>query len=172
MRGRKPEVLTIHSSDLSELERIARSDTIHGVEGNRHQQIHADDERDAEAQEAIEQESLAALAAQTRPHEQAGQKEHELHQVDVLEGAEQVEADPAFAVDDRISPPAVGRTVEGGGSGGLRPDIGDEGMERHHHDDGEAAQIAERQTGFGHASRTDRHFVSEARPCKHSASVE
>src|SRR3954451_14008570 len=27
MRGRKPEVLSIHSSDLSELERIARSDT-------------------------------------------------------------------------------------------------------------------------------------------------
>ena len=27
MRGRKPEVLTIHSPDISELERIAHSDT-------------------------------------------------------------------------------------------------------------------------------------------------
>ena len=28
MRGRKPEALTIHSPDLSELERIARSDAL------------------------------------------------------------------------------------------------------------------------------------------------
>src|SRR6516165_9535582 len=82
-------------------------------------------ERHAEAQETVVQELPAALARQARPDEQAGQKEQQLHQVDVLERTEQVEAEPARAIDDRVRPPPIRGNIERERSIGLRVEVGD-----------------------------------------------
>src|SRR5215470_8561454 len=68
------------------------------------------------------------------------------------ECAEQVEAEPAIAVDDRMSEPVKGRRVEPSRRRGLRGHVGGDGMEGHHHDDDEAAQIVERLAHAGHGS--------------------
>ena len=84
--------------------------------------------------------------------EQAGQKEQQMHEVDVLERTEQVEAEPARAIDDGVCAPTKRRLVERERRGGLRAQIGDEGMERHHHHDGVAAQVAQCQARSGHVT--------------------
>jgi hypothetical protein len=66
-----------------------------------------------------------------------------VHQIDVGEGAEQVETEPARAVDDRLAQPVVGRLIEWDRCGGMRAEIGDQGMEGEHHEDGEAAQVVQ-----------------------------
>ena len=119
--------------------RIDRAGEVDRIERHRHEQIEPDRERDAEPYQTIIQESPASFARQARPDEQAGQEEQQLHQVDVLQRAEQVEAEPARAVDDRVRAPSIRRDVERQLRRRLRAEIGDERMERDHHDDGEGA---------------------------------
>jgi hypothetical protein len=138
--------------------RIGGGDAVDRIVRQRHQQIDAEHERHAETQEAVVKKPSRSLARQARPDEQAGQEEHQVHQIDVLERTEQVEAEPAVAVDDRLGRPIVRRAVEGARrSIRLRAQIGDEGMEGQHHQDGVAPLRHARATcpaGSGWIGRT------------------
>src|SRR5439155_15704390 len=105
----------------------------------------------AEPQETVVQKCACALTLETRPNEQPGKKEHQLHQVEKLECTEQVEADPAIGVDDRVRRPTIRRAVEWQRGGGLRVQIGDRGLERQHAQDGETPPMIECNDGTGTA---------------------
>jgi hypothetical protein len=88
--------------------------------------------------------------AQARPNEQAGQKKHELHQIEKLKCAKKIEAEPTLVIDNRENPPIVGRQVERRRCRGLRDDIGGKRMEGDNEEQQNAPQILERQAGFRH----------------------
>ena len=98
----------------------------------------------------MREESLPALALQARPNEQAGQKEHELHQIEKLKRAKKIEAEPTLVIDNRENPPVVWRQIEGRWCRGLGNDVGGERMEGDNKKQQNAPQIPERQAGFGH----------------------
>jgi hypothetical protein len=130
--------------------RIDGGDAIDRIESDRHDQIDADQEWDAEPHQAVRQESLPTLALQARPNEQAGQKKHELHQIEKLKCAKKIEAEPTLVIDNRENPPIVGRQVERRRCRGLRNDIGGKRMEGDNEEQQNAPQILERQAGFRH----------------------
>ena len=132
--------------------RVDRGDEVGGVESDRHQQIHRQDERQADPQEAVVQEHPAALAREARPHEQARHEEHERHQIHVLKRAENVEPEPPLAIDDGEGVPSKRRIVEGKWRIGQRPEIGQHGMEREHDQNDECTKVAECQTSCRHCA--------------------
>ena len=92
----------------------------------------------------------SALPPQTRPDKQAGEKEHELYEINVLRGAKQIEAEPARTVADRDCFPVIRRAVEcERRSRGIGSEIGQKGMERHYNDDDKTSQVIESRTGLG-----------------------
>jgi hypothetical protein len=108
------------------------------------------------------EEPLPALALQARPNEQAGQKKHELHQIEKLKCAKKIEAEPTLVIDNRENPPIVGRQVEGRRCRGLRDDIGGKRMEGDDEEQQNAPQILERQAGFRHFPNTPEQAVRAA----------
>src|SRR5207247_4565715 len=116
-----------------------------------HQHGYAEYERHADAQQTVLQKRFGAFAPEARPHEQTGKQEHQLHQAEKFERTDQVEPEPAMAVDDRVRRPTIRGAVEGQRGSRLRNDVGDEGMEDEHVEDDETAQIMQSQAGFGHA---------------------
>ena len=82
---------------------------------HRHQQQRDHQERHADAQQPIGQKNPGALATEARPDEQPRHQKEERHQKDVEPGAEQVEAHPALAVDNREGAPQKRRLIEGEG---------------------------------------------------------
>src|SRR4029077_13214959 len=109
--------------------RIDGGDAIDRIESDRHYQIDADQEWDAQPHQAVREESLPALALQARPNEQAGQKKHKLHQIEKLKCAKKIEAEPTLLIDNWENPPIVGRQVERRRCRRLRDDIGGKRME-------------------------------------------
>jgi hypothetical protein len=93
--------------------RIGGADAIDRVEGERHHQIDADDERHAEPDEAMADKLARAPAQQARPDEKSREEEHQLHQIEKLKRVKQIEAEPALVVDDRHRPPVIGGKIEG-----------------------------------------------------------
>src|SRR5215471_4003035 len=87
-------------------------DPVDGVVGQRHQQRNPEYEWRTETQAAVIQKRSASFAHETRPDKQTRQKEHQVHQVDVLERAEKVEAKPARAINDRICQPTIRGLIE------------------------------------------------------------
>ena len=73
----------------------------------------------------------------------AGEKKHEMHQIDILGRAEQVEAKPSLAVQDGDRSPVIRRAIERRGRGRLRPEVGENGMERHYQEDDERPKITQ-----------------------------
>jgi hypothetical protein len=103
----------------------------------------AEYERQSEPKHTVAQKSPVCLARQARPDEQAGQKEHQRHQVDVLPGTDQVEAEKAMIVDDRERAPSVGRTAEVGRGRDRNPDqIGQHRMKAQDDQNDDRPQIA------------------------------
>src|SRR5262249_24080864 len=103
-------------------------------------------------------------------------EEQQMHEVDVLERTEQVETEPARAIDDWIGAPAERWVIERERRGRLRAKIGDEGMKRDYHHDGEAAQVTQRQAGSGHEttqrpSRSNRAIDRALEVLRHSPIV-
>src|SRR6516164_9683224 len=92
----------------------------------------------------------SALPPQTRPDKQAGQKEHELYEVNVLRSAKQIEAEPARIVADRDCFPVIWRAIEcERRSRGIGSEVGQKGMERYYNDDDKTSQVIESRTGLG-----------------------
>jgi hypothetical protein len=127
--------------------RVWRRDAIDRIINDRHEHNDADQEGDAEPEKPLFQKCAGAFPPEARPHEQAAQEEHQVHQVDVLGRTEQVESEPACAVDDR-SPQPFERGIERSGRLGVRAHVGDDGMEGHHHQDGEPPKIVQRLAGL------------------------
>src|SRR5437764_4600692 len=124
----------------------ARSDGRHLVDGvmrQRHQHVDPEHERQPQAQQAVVEKSLRSLALKASPYEQAGEKEHEMHQVDVLGSAEQIETKPAFGIEDWKRLPVVRRAIERRRQSGLRAEIGKDGVKCHHNEDDKTAKINE-----------------------------
>src|ERR1700720_1280379 len=96
-----------------------------------------------EAQKSVGQKCLCSFAPQTRPDKHAGEKKHEMHQIDILGRAEQVEAKPSLAVQDGDRSPVIRRAIEGRRRGRLRPEVGENGMERHYQEDDERPKITQ-----------------------------
>src|SRR4029077_10270203 len=141
---------------------IDGGDAINRIEGDRHHQINADHEWDAQPDQAVGEESLPALALQARPDKQAGQKKHELHQIEKMKGEKKIEAEPTLVIDNRENPPIVGRQVEGWRCRGLRDDMGGKRMEGDDEEQQNAPQILERQAGFRHFPNTPEQAVRAA----------
>ncbi len=132
--------------------RVDRGLQIGRIERDRHQQVHHQDERQADPQEAIVQEYRASLALEARPHEQARHEKHERHQIHILERAEDVEPEPSLAIDDGERVPSKWRNVEGKCRVGQRAQVGQDGVEGQHDQDDERAQVTECQTGSRHCA--------------------
>ena len=82
---------------------------------HRHQQKCDEQKRHADAQQPVGQKGPGAFAVQARPDEQPRDQKEKRHQKDVEPGAEQVEAHPALAVDNREGAPQKRRLIEGEG---------------------------------------------------------
>ena len=127
--------------------RIGRGQTVGRINRRRNDHGDAEGKRQTEPQGAVAQETPALLARQARPDKQAGKKKHQRHQIDVLPGAEEIEAEEAMAVDDRERAPIVGRAVESGTGYRYPVEVGQHRMESEHDQDHNTAQIGQRQTG-------------------------
>src|SRR4029079_13830098 len=144
--------------------RIDRGDPIDRVEGDRHQQIDPEHERDAKPPQAMAKKRLPSPALNARPDKNAGKKEHQLHQKQKRKGTKQVEAEPTLIVDDRKGPPIIRGRVEGERVRGLVDDVGRNAVKGQNPQNCHPPQISERQAGFGHGlkSQYEEEAVSES----------
>ena len=117
---------------------------------DRHQQIYAKHEWQAEPQYAVTHKHRTGLSLQVGPDEKTGKKKHERHQEDVLRGAKQVETQPSLIIDERGGLPSIWRAIEGRLRRGLGGNIGKHGMECDNEQNHACSQIADCRDRFGH----------------------
>ena len=143
--------------------RIAADRQISRIHGDRDQDQDAECEGKPKPAQAIADETPASLALQARPHEQAGQEEHQRHQKDVLPGAKKIEAKPAVTVDDRKRAPQIGRFVEARRTFGNPLQVGQDRMEGENDQNDDGAQIMQRPARARHGNGV-RHLRQFPRP--------
>ncbi len=66
-----------------------------------------------------------------------------MHQIDVLRRAEEIEAKPAFGIEDRKRLPIVRGAIERRRQSRLRAEVGKDGVKRYHNQNDKAAEISE-----------------------------
>src|SRR5215469_15154641 len=91
---------------------VERSLHIGRIIGHRHQQRDDEGKWEAESDDTIVEKSPYPLALETSPDEEAGDKEKQRHQKNVLPGTKQVEPEPSRAVDDWKCPPEIRGAIE------------------------------------------------------------
>jgi hypothetical protein len=144
---------------IGENARIGRPRAIGRVERERHDDGEAEQVGDAQPHRALADEPSAPLAGEGGSGEQAGEEEHQRHQIDVLPRAEQVEAEPARCVEERKGPPVPGGCVEGEAGRLGEAEVGKRRMEGEQEEDGEPPQIAQRETRTAGRARRRRQNI-------------